>query len=201
MITESQDYKKLLFQIQNRNKQTTILPIPKDEPFFDIDLNTRQINAPSILSVTEDHNAEIVYFKADRFFGFQDLANTNCIIQYNNANPDKSKAGYIYAVPYIDIQTFADENKIAFQWAIEGPATAYSGNVTFAVKFYILDSFGKEYIYVLNTAPATGRVLQGMNSLKNTSNYNFESPSPIEDLIQRVNNLESTLDVYWGDVE
>ena len=106
------------------------------EPIYEVDLNKRSIEAPEFLSVELDHNAETIYFSVDRFFDNVDLSTVYCVIQYQNANPDKAKGGYIYPVPYFDVTTKARENKMLFQWAIEGPATAFSGPVTFSIKFY-----------------------------------------------------------------
>lgn len=200
MKTTSQEYRSLLYQIQNLNRQAVIIPIPTDEPIYEIDLNTRIIHGPSMLSVTNDHNAETIYFKCDRYFDSMDLANTHCIVQYQNANPSEKDAGFIYAVPYIDTTTFASEQKIAFPWVIEGPATAYSGNVTYAIKFYIIDDNGVEFMYALNTAPASGKVLKGMDILRITDNYNFVDPNPIEQLIQRIDNIEIAQTLYWSEV-
>lgn len=200
MITTSQEYRSLLYKIQNANRQNEIIAIPSTEPIYEIDLNTRKINGPSMLSVTNDHNAETLYFKCDRYFDLMDLANTHCIVQYQNANPDDAFKGFVYPVPYIDITTFADEQKIAFPWVIEGPATAYSGDVKYSVKFYLLSEDGYEFIYVLNTTVASGRVLQGMDVLKETANYTFESPSPIEQLISRVDQVEEGTTLFWIDV-
>ncbi len=200
MKTTSQEYCELLYLIQSTNPQTTIIPIPSNEPIYEINLNTRVINGPPILSVTNDHNAETIYFKCDRYFDTMDLANTNCVIQYQNANPSIKDGGFIYPVPFIDITTFASEQKIAFPWVIEGPATAYSGNVIYSIKFYILSENGEDFIYSLNTMPSKSKVLQGMDVLKTTSNYSFTEPSPIEQLIDRVNNIEQGHSLCWIDV-
>lgn len=200
MKTTSQEYCSLLYKIQNANRQTEIIAIPTDEPIYEIDLNKRIINGPQLLSVTNDHNSETIYFKCDRYFDTMDLANTHCVVQYQNANPSSKAAGFIYPVPYIDISTFADEKKIAFPWVIEGPATAYSGDVVYSIKFYILSDDGLEFIYVLNTMASKGKVLQGMDVLKTTENYIFEAPDPIEQLIQRVDNVEAGTTLYWIDV-
>jgi hypothetical protein len=36
-------------------------------------------------------------------------------------------------VPYYDLVTKAKENKMLFEWTIEGPATAFAGTVEFAI--------------------------------------------------------------------
>ena len=154
MITTPADYLSLLYLIQDQNRQTIAITLPKDEHIYNIDLNTRTIEAPNFLSLEYDHNAETIYFKVDRYYDNIDLArdDIHIIIQYENANPNTKKRGYIYAPPFVDITTLEEENKILFPWVIEGPATAFSGNVTFAVKFYKLNPRG-EYELNLNTLP------------------------------------------------
>lgn len=177
------------------------------EPIYSIDLNARSIDAPKFLSVEYDHNAETIYFSVDRFFDNVDLSTLFCVIQYQNANPNKAQGGYIYAVPYFDIVTKADENKMLFQWAIEGPATAYSGKVIFSIKFYrissvIVDSVDgtsksyKVYDYVLNTQPATSEVLHGLDILATSENYYFEA-TEVEAIYQAIENVRRENDLYW----
>ena len=152
MITTLDEYEELLYKIQNPNPKYAIVQIPSDEPIYKIDLNTRLVEAPmEIVSVEFDHNAETIYFSVDRYFDNVDLSMMSCIIQYNNANKDIKKSGYIYHVPYFDIVTLKDEDKMIFQWAIEAPVTAFSGDVVFAIKFYRIsteervDEFGHTY--------------------------------------------------------
>jgi hypothetical protein len=56
--------------------------LPYAHNIYDIDLNTRTIRGPSVLSVQRDHKSEIIYFKVDRYFDYMDLSNTVCIIEY-----------------------------------------------------------------------------------------------------------------------
>lgn len=195
MITAREDYLELLYRIQDPNRQNQIIRLPKDEPIYNIDLNQRTIETPKFLSVEYDHNAETIYFAVDRFYDNVDLSTVFCVVQYENANPDKTKRGYIYAVPYFDITTLAKENKILFQWVIEGPATAYSGKVTFSIKFYKISS-DKIYEYVLNTQPTTSQVLHGMNIEQNSENYIYDS-STVEEIYQRIEEVSRTSDLYW----
>jgi hypothetical protein len=52
MITTSYDYESLLYLIQDtNNRQVKALTLPPDEPIYKIDLNTRTIEAPKVLSV------------------------------------------------------------------------------------------------------------------------------------------------------
>lgn len=207
MITPSQDYLDLLYRIQDPNRQDKIIQLPENEPIYNIDLNKRSIEAPQYLSVEYDHNAETIYFCVDRFFDNVDLATMFCVVQYQNANPNKAQGGYIYAVPYFDITTMAKENKMLFQWAIEGPATAFSGTVTFSIKFYRISSIvidnvdgssmeKKVYDYVLNTQPSKSTVLHGFDVLATSENYYFES-SEVEQIYQRIEEVRRQNDLYW----
>lgn len=207
MITARDDYLDLLYRVQDPNRQDKIIKLPADEPIYEVDLDTRKINAPKFLSVEYDHNAETIYFRVDRFYDNVDLSTMFCVIQYQNANPNQAKGGYIYAVPYFDITTEAANNKMLFQWAIEGPATAYSGKVTFSIKFYKISSITidsadghstklKVYDYVLNTQSATSEVLYGLDILATSENYYFEA-SEVEKIYQTIEEVRRTNDLYW----
>jgi hypothetical protein len=82
MITVSNDYLELLHKVQDPNRQDTIIQLPPDEPIYEIDLNTRSISAPKILSVEYDHNAETIYFSVDRFYDNVDLSTMFCVVEY-----------------------------------------------------------------------------------------------------------------------
>lgn len=207
MITARDDYLDLLYRVQDPNRQDKIIKLPADEPIYEVDLDTRKIGAPKFLSVEYDHNAETIYFRVDRFYDNVDLSTMFCVVQYQNANPDKSRGGYIYPVPYFDITTEAEDNKMLFQWAIEGPATAYSGKVTFSIKFYKISSITidsadghstelKVYDYVLNTQSSTSEVLHGLDILATSENYYFEA-SEVEKIYQTIEEVRRQNDLYW----
>ena len=79
-VKQIQTIEDLLFEIQSYTDgegvhypQITNL-LPADEQIFNIDLDTRTVDAPDILSVQFDHNAEIVYFRCPRYYDNMDLA-------------------------------------------------------------------------------------------------------------------------------
>lgn len=137
MITSYYDYQAYLYSLNNPNHRLQITKLPSDEPFYKIDLNKRTIQAPDFLSVNLDHNAETIFFEVDRYFENIDLADMTCVLSYINANPNPKESGFIYHPPFIDIIT--KPGKIIIPWFIEGPATLYSGNITFAIQFYHLE--------------------------------------------------------------
>lgn len=211
MITTREDYLSLLYRIQDPNKQTSIVNLPKDEPMCSVDLNTRTINVPQEIKIIEfDHNSETLYFTIDRYFDNVDLSTLYAVVQYNNANPDKSRSGFIYAIPYFDITTLpeqGEEGKMLFQWAIEGPAAAYPGKVSFSIKFYkiteydTLDKNGnsvkeKQFDYVLNTMPSEIKILPGMNVTKINENYIYED-NTVLDIYQRIEEVSRMNELYW----
>lgn len=200
MITSPKDYDELLYKLQDYNRTYQIIPLPKDEPVYEIDLNARKIAAPDFLSVEYDHNAETIYFKCDRYFDCVDLAREDItiVIQYENANPKKNERGFLYMPLYVDTLTFKNEGKIAFPWVIEGPATAYSGTVTFSIRFYRIDKDGV-YDFNLNTLSSTSKVLHGMQ-IQNTENF-IIAPTVIDDIYDKISKLNKDFDVYWIDLE
>lgn len=147
---------------ENPASSDTII-LPKDTKIYNIDLDTREIEAPEVLSVQSDHYAETFYFLVDRYYDNMDLAQTNCIIQY--VIGDQS---YVYAVPYCDVTTF--EGKILIPWIISASATQSGGTVKYFVRFYLTkgslteDPETKEsqahFIYSLSTLPAKSTILK-----------------------------------------
>jgi hypothetical protein len=142
--------------------------IPKDQnKIYNIDLNTRTIEVPQFLSVTEDHNSSVIWFKVDRFYDDIDLYGASCWIQYKNS----LKQEFICTtIP----KPFAHDSHDALYipWPISRAATEGSGTVEFSIRFFKLsenveettDENGeskelRKVIYSLNTKPAKGKIL------------------------------------------
>lgn len=107
--------------------------LPADEPFFEINANTRVINVPDVfkkngLSIQNDHLAEVVYFKIDRYFDRNDLANdTNIYIDWKVG---KKEGRSVALWP----TTVIDNEHIYFGWGISNDMTAEKGTIQFAVR-------------------------------------------------------------------
>ena len=69
------DFKSQLYLIQSQNPPSLVL-FPETKTIYDIDLDSRTITGPEILSVSRDHKAETVYFRIDRFRDYMDLSKT-----------------------------------------------------------------------------------------------------------------------------
>ena len=167
MITSPIEYWSLLYRIQDQNRpvitstsQIPPIPIPKDEPFLYIDMNTRKIEPPEFLSVKQDHNAETLFFCVDRFYDSIDLSTLTCVVQYINA----ARESRMYAVPFYDLVTLQEEGKMLIPWCISGEATKKEGTVQFSVRFYSLDLDNRKFAYNISTIPASSQILYGMDS-------------------------------------
>lgn len=196
-ITSEQEYLAQLHQIQNLNPPSVAL-LPKAEQVYDIDLVTRTIKAPEFLSVAHDHKSETVYFRVDRFFDYMDLSNTVCVIQY--ISPDNEP--HIYAVPFYDISTEKDSNKMLLPWCIDGAATKKAGVIKYSVRFYLVEGEKEtaKLIYNLNTIPTSSKVLYGMNVQETKDNFNspFDIPAEGYDtLLAKIQEVSRNTGVKW----
>jgi hypothetical protein len=133
MIITQDQYLKYLNEL--RNPDFKALTFPKGERIYKINLNTRTSEAPSYVSVKGDHEAETILFQVDRFFDNMDLSLANCVIQYINAEGK----GYIYSVPFYDLETLQEEGKMIIPWFIKDPVTRASGPIRYSFQFYQIE--------------------------------------------------------------
>ena len=170
-ITSTQEYFSNLSILANVN-EPAYASLPAAETVYEINLNTRRISAPKMLSIEKDHKAEVIYFSVDRFADYMDLAHTCCIIQYNVTRRIDGKVvnkTYFYPVPFFDIYKKASEKKIIFPWCLDASVTSASGIVEFSICFFkigtrINDNGQAEqiYTYKLSTLPAKSEVVKGI---------------------------------------
>lgn len=192
-------YKNLLTKIQNAAIQsTTTVNMPSDKQFYEIDLSSRTINGPTTISVQGEHYAETIYFLVDRFYDNMDLAQTNCVVHYVIGNKS-----YVYAVPFCDVRSY--DGKIIIPWSISMSATQESGTIQYFVRFYLIDDSenteNPQYIYNLNTRPATSRILTTLSQEDFAEEDNtLNLPSYYEELINNFNTMANTATVFWTDV-
>ena len=135
------------------------LRLPLDEPIFEIDANTRKISVPNEfkangLSVQNDHLAEIIFFRIDRYFDDMDLGNCNIEINWKMGNKSGKTSRFVMAK---DIQP----GYIIFGWPIDKEITEKSGAVNFAIEFNKKDNEGK-ITYCFNTIPITVNIKEGL---------------------------------------
>lgn len=187
MITTPRDYYNLYHRIQSENAPSLAILLPTDEKIYNINLDSRAVEAPEYLGVERDHRAEVIYFKVNRFYDFFDLTQSVCVIQYINAL-NESRA---YVVPYYDIDTLSGQNEstgeqddiILFPWIIDQEATKVRGPIKFNIKFYKLNDTGSKYLYNITTLSATSQILAGIyeNKVTDLINLGYISQSSFEE--------------------
>lgn len=206
MITTPRDYLNSLSLINNQSPPKIAILLPTDETIFEVNLDTRQVQCPKFISAKKDHNAETLYFVMDRYFDNMDLAQTVGMVQYINHNAAKANGtpnqGHVFIIPFYDITTYEDENKILFPWVVGGHATEMAGPITFSMRFFRMQEDGKALLFNLNTLPAKTEILDSLNIIT-PDNEDFAglttSPEFLS-LVQRVQDLEQTWDIYWGEL-
>ena len=171
--------------------------------YFDINLNTREIETPSIMSIKQDHNAELILFAVDRYYNYVDLADSQCIIQFVTVDKNDQQYFGLYPVQYYDIETLAEIDKILIPWEIPINVTQSAVDVEYNFRFYIFDPDKNKILFNLNTKPGSSRI-------ENTLEINDDS---IEQAYQNVIDVfqqqypvadvsyESFLDVAKGAIE
>ena len=212
MITISTEYYRNLYRIQqDHNLPSLAVLLPSTENIYELDLNSRKIEAPEFLGTDTEHAAEVIYFKCDRFFDYMDLASCAIIIQYRvdtgELDPKTRKRIYkygIYAVPFVDVATCSLENKMLIPWCVDGNVTAQAGEVTFSIRFYRIDENAERVQYSLTSLPATSKVLDTIDALRDGADQPGEvaeqfvfEPSALEQVLFRLSELEKHNDLEW----
>ena len=108
------------------------LRLPLNEPFFEINANTRVIAVPATLrqiGVVGDKYAEVVFFKIDRYYDAIDLDTRQIYIEWEDAAGNKGVSRDFLR------DTQSEKNKIIFGWVIGDELTKNVGTIRFAVRF------------------------------------------------------------------
>lgn len=147
--------------------------MPLDEPLFEIDADKRIINVPAHFAkngvgVYGDHMAEVLYFRVDRYFDYQDLYNVDDIIinwQFRPSSMSRNAKLETHTSKALAPDETYDPGYVVFGWVIgnytpeideEGnESIAYmtpgKGVLTFSVSFIKRSEDHKDFEYVLNT--------------------------------------------------
>ena len=137
---------------------------------FEIDADKRTITVPTHFAkngvgVHGDHMAEVLYFRIDKYFDYQDLFNVDSIIinwQFRGANVSRNAELETHTSIALAPDDTYDPGHIVFGWVLgnfidsEGNQhymTPSKGVLTFSVSF--LKRTGDSYDYVLNTQTAS----------------------------------------------
>lgn len=145
------------------------LRLPLDEPFLEINANTRAITVPNDLrqiGVRGDKYAEVVFFKIDRYFDAVDLATRQIYIEWEDANGNKGVSRDFLK------DTQSEKDKIIFGWIIGDELTEHVGTIRFAVRFVewtnkedsaIAPGEGRGLEYSFSSLPAQMTIVDSLN--------------------------------------
>ena len=197
MITTAEQYNANLHLIQSKTPPI-LATLPHPDNIYNIDINTREVDAPKFLAVEKDHASETIYFIVNRYAEYMDLANTSCIITYTNA---KGKTR-IYPVPFYDIYTYASENpkdyKMIIPWCLDANVAEAAGEVQFSIQFFKTEEVFKsedsnEKIpvlrYSLNTLPAKSRVLSNITVKQMSQGYRLDA-TQYQEILEKINAVD-----------
>ena len=202
MITGSEEYNEYFARYGNSSKTPCIrIRIPKDEPVYQIDWNTRTVEAPEFVAVEADHEAEIIYFEMDRYYDLMDLSQCVGLVQFKNAKNEE----YLHVIPFYDIHS--KDGKIIFAWDIQAPVTKYGGVVQFSFKFFKANAATGELTYELNTTVAKTKVLVGWAN-KNGADHTYTTldssqliiDNELMNTIVKIKEAGDKLHIEWIDV-
>lgn len=129
------------------------LRLPLDEPMFEINANTREIQVPRdnwTHGVRGDEIAEVLFFRINRYYDATDLAQMNIAIEWNNGTETGSTESFI---KYVEEDSKDKDLKIIFGWPLDGKITANASTVRFSIHFYQNGDNPGEYIYSFHTLP------------------------------------------------
>lgn len=167
-ITTLDEYFSYIGDLGNINEKFTILPL--DEHFFEINANTREIIVPQHfktngISVTGDEIAEVLYFKIDRFFDMEDLAETagkEVFIQWKAPADADGKRLEGVSQPWVFSENILP-GYIIIGWPLTSKITANPGTLEFSVRFYVEEEDTKEILYSFSTLTASAEIKKGLN--------------------------------------
>lgn len=177
------DYASELATIQNDNSNVSLMSAePISEPKFIVNANSREISVPSqfeYIGVYNDHNAETVYFKIDRYFDDIDLSQKTCVILFMNP---RGETGYS-----INSSMSVLDNEIIIGWTINHEHTAAIGTLTFALCFYHIDENTHIFDYRWSTKPATTKVLPGLELVR--GQFDAMKSDDLEIILQKIDDI------------
>lgn len=132
--------------------------VPLDEPYFNIDANTRKIQIPDHfkkhgVGVQGDIGAETIWFRINRYFDGMDFANEGMehFIQWEIPNEPETSTDRYGVSSAVDIDYETEIDWLYFGWDLKDvPLTKNQGSVKFSIRFMMKDS-NENVIYSFST--------------------------------------------------
>ena len=192
-ITSLDDYFlsiKDLTELNGGDNTYAILPL--DEPFFEINANTRVISVPPEfkahgISVKGDQIAEILFFTIDRYYDTVDLFDPTVKIFIQCEDPSGKQ--HVYREFLRDVSLLKSQGKMVFGWTVDNKITQQAGTLKFSVRFIITalnENEEKEIIFSLSTLTANATINPGLD-------FTFDGDSPEAELIDNKNIMKKRI--------
>lgn len=193
-ITTLEEYYNWLPEIKrdNEGNPTIFTKLPLDEPYLEINANTRAITIPAEfkkngIAVQGDDLAEVVYFKIDRYFDAMDFNNTEIFIEWET--PKGKNGSVVKSVSDIYLKDIESEpGKLIFGWAISDAITKDSGTLKFSVRFIQWvdnsETGKKEIVYSFNTLTAQATISPNLGL--DLENDTYEIDNANDRLLERI---------------
>ena len=164
-ISSMEEYFKCLgtlFDLAEGKKFAFLLPL--DEPRFEINADTREIQVPKEFSkgvgVQGDVISETILFRINRFVDAKDLYDVNHIYVQWQFGPDTAPT--VKGVSEIQFRHIENQDYLVFAWPLTNKVTDSYGNLKFTVRF--MDDRDGAVVYSLNTKPATVIINKALNA-------------------------------------
>ncbi len=160
-IDTLEKYFNCIGDLKKLDTKYTILPLSED--YFEIDANTRLIDVPKNsfkkngIGVVGDREAEILYFRIDRYFDYMDLASDNIQIYIQWEGPDKTQQTSTAWIKDYDTHT----DKLVFGWPLSKEIMKQAGKLKFSVRFVMMEQ--GVVTYSLSTITAEVMINDGLN--------------------------------------
>lgn len=139
------------------------ITLTNEDICFEVDADNRTITIPAEyknIGVYNDHNAQKIYMRVNRYFDDVDLTSKICVVLFVNPRGIES---YSLTNVYTD---GTDNEKIIVEWTITHEHTERAGTLTFALCFYHINNEDGVFDYRWSTIPTTGNILYGLDLVK-----------------------------------
>ena len=89
---------------------------------------------------------------------------------------------------------------LLFPWSLGGLATVSAGTIKFSIRFYVLNKDTKKFSFNLNTKPAEGVILHGLD-LDEDMIEQFKLDSNVtEQIYASIQSAAGAATTYWRDI-
>ena len=162
-----------------------LLVVPADEPYFEIDANTRTIAIPphfkkNGVGVQGDNEAELIVFKIDRYFDYKDFMETKIAINWNFTPTGQRLPIYeeTQAQPAFAPDDELEPGYVVFGFFVTKDMTPSKGTLSFSVTCYTDANDKIEYSF--NTQTAVVNINEGLT---------LAEPSVLKDIVNGPSGL------------